>query len=180
MLSMARTFWTSCRLVILLACAFSGACGSSATYELVFPSQETFLISNNATVTVYKPTERTPDEICRNLSASLPAGESNSTSSGSLDVCEFANEDGVVLTGVPTGRVVFFAEVVGGPDRLPILKGCTVADVYADSTDVVSIQLSTLPNYPDSVELTCAGIEAKCEQNESCLGTAETGSTENP
>jgi hypothetical protein len=156
--------------VLLAAVALLGACGSSATYELVFPSQETFLISNNATVTVYKPSERTPDEICRNLSASLPAGESNSTSSGSLDVCQFATGEGVTITDVPTGRVVFFAEVVGGPGRLPILKGCTVADVYADSTDVVSIQLSTLPSYPDNVEVVCAGTEAKCEQNEPCLG----------
>jgi hypothetical protein len=152
------------------AVALLGACGSSATYELVFPSQETFLISNNATVTVYKPEERTPDEICRNLSASLPAGESNSTSSGSLDVCQFATEEGVTINDVPTGRVVFFADVVGGPERLPILRGCTVADVYADSTDVVTIQLSTLPNYPDDVELICAGTEAKCEQNQPCLG----------
>lgn len=161
----------SFRLLALLAMpALLGACGTSATYELVFPSQETFLISNNATVTVYKPTERTPDEICRNLSATLPAGESNSTSSGSLDVCQFAAEGGVTINDVPTGRVVFFAEVVGGAERLPILRGCTVADVYADSTDVVSIQLSTLPSYPDNVEVICAGIEDKCEQNAPCLG----------
>ena len=127
-------------------------------------------MSSQATVTIYEPEEGvTPDAICRNLSASLPAGQSSATSTGARDVCEWSTEEGVETSGVPTGRVVFFAEVTGGPDRLPILKGCTVADVYADSTDVVSIQLSTLPSYPDDVDVVCAGVEAKCVDLQPCL-----------
>lgn len=146
------------------------ACGGDVPFELVFPSSETFLISTGASVIVYEPNEDvTADEICRNLSASLPAGLANVASTGDLDVCAFASEEGVQINSVPTGRLVFFAEVVGGPDRAPILKGCTVADVYSDTTDIVSIQLSTLPSYPDDPQVLCSDTDAKCVDLQTCI-----------
>ena len=119
-------------------------------------------------VQVYEPDEDTSaDAICRNLSASLPAGKESAAGTGSRSVCEL---DGVPLNDVPVGRLVFFADINGGADRVSILKGCTVADVFANTTDPVQIQLSTLPTYPQDPVVTCAGVDAKCVDLQNCLG----------
>lgn len=147
--------------------ALPGCGGDPVAFDLVFPSEETFLISSTATISIYAPTEETPpDVICRNLSAGLPAIVSPESSSGAVSVCQI---DELQLSA-PAGRVVMFAEVSGGVDNTTkLMSGCTVADVFADTEGPVRIQLSTLPDYPEDPNVLCADRTAKCEGLESCL-----------
>lgn len=147
----------------------SGCGGPPIPFQLVFPSQETFLMSTVGSVDVFVPNEEnTSDEICRNLSAGLAGGLQPESGTGPRDVCDI---EGVPLANIPVGRLVFFADVSGGPERVSILRGCTVADVFANTTDPVRIQLSTLPTYPEGVTLSCTGMDDKCAGGDtSCVG----------
>jgi hypothetical protein len=140
-----------------------GCTGPEVSYTLVFPSLDTFLLSANATVTVYAGDENS-DEICRNLSVNQAPGTSPLHSSGKTDVCEFI--DGVNIERVDTGRLVLFAEV---EDRAgtALMRGCRVADIYPE-TENIDITLSTLPTYPDSPVLSCSSTIEKCEEQQSC------------
>lgn len=135
------------------------------SYTLLFPSLETFFLSATASLDVYDGSED-PDEICRNLSVALPANQQTLASSGSTDVCAFF--DGLATENVPQGRLVM-AVTVNDAAGLALMRGCRVADIYGDNTEPVVITLATLPNYPESPNITCTTPEDKCVDRLSCV-----------
>lgn len=147
---------------LLLAVALS-ACGPApSTYRLRFPSEETFLLSSTARVDVYDGSgEVTPDAICRALSVGQPAPVSAIQTTGKRGVCEFLGPPGIVMGDVDVGRLVLFAEAEAA-DATKLLRGCAVVDVGGPG-EVVEIQLSTLPSYPDEPSASCPHVQAKCE-----------------
>ena len=155
------------RVLPLLAIALFtlGCAPPEVGYQLRFPSLETFLISSVARVDIYDGTDGS-DETCRNRSVALPASENPMQSTGDRDVCEFQSGD-VRIAAVDVGRLVFFAEAkdVNGA---PIMRGCSVANVNA-ATEVVEIQLATLPSYPDNADPSCLNVQQKCQDAVSCF-----------
>lgn len=137
------------------------------TITLVFPSQDTFLLAKTAEITVYEAGEDIdPDNICRNLSIGQAAGAGSPIdTTGRIDVCALRAES-IVIEDVPVGRLVVFAEVQGGD--VILMKGCRVADVYATGTNDIAITLATLPSYPDNPVITCATVDEKCVDGQSC------------
>ena len=135
-------------------------------YVLVFPSLETFLLSQNARVEIYSSEDDQPDAICRTLSVNQSPGAEPLDSTGKREVCEF--QSGLVFEGVGVGRLVFFAEAQDQAGTA-LMRGCRVADVYADSAPI-EVTLATLPTYPDIVALTCDSVEDKCGDTQaSCV-----------
>lgn len=154
-------------LGVALAGMGTGCNAPEVTYQLRFPSEETFLMSRTARVEIYDGSgegEQSPDAICRALSAQQPASVTAVAASGARDVCEFL--DGLVLRNIDTGRLVFAASAVDAQNRT-ILSGCAVLDLD-DDAQTVEIQLSTLPNYPDAPTPECATVEAKCGGDPAC------------
>ena len=145
--------------------ALSTGCGGpELSYEVVFPSLSTFLLSANAVVSIY-PGAEAPDRICRNLNVNLGAGVEQVAGTGKIDVCEL-REQNALFENVDVGRVVFFAEV-GDKFSNALMRGCTVADVFHDS-DPIQITLSTLPTYPEAVDLGCESAQDKCDAKTQC------------
>ena len=155
----SRALWLSLPLAALCA---SGCAPPEVTFRLRFPSEETFLMSNTARVEIYDGSgteEESPDAICRALSIGHPAPLATLHSSGVRDVCEF--NSGLVLKDVGTGRRVFAASAADAGETT-ILRGCAVLDVTPDR-EVIEIQLSTLPTYPDAPTPACPNLQRKCE-----------------
>jgi hypothetical protein len=173
------------------AAALLGACGApDVGYALIFPSEETFLVSENARVEIYDGTgieAESPDAICRALSVGRAAPVATLDSTGLRGVCDF--RAGLAIPQVPVSRLVFFAEAIDAAGT-SMLRGCSVVDVSAslpascDTDDdcpasygcrtrlvggepldvcVLGIQLATLPNYPAEPDLSsCPNQETKC------------------
>lgn len=142
--------------------AFSACHPPTVPYSLVFPSEETFLLASTARVDVYDGTgtgKESPDAICRALSVGQPAPVATLASTGKRAVCEFLDSPGLPLD-VATGRLVLFAEAEA-EDGTKLLRGCSVVNVFAESEDV-SVQLSTLPTYPESPSPSCPNRQTKC------------------
>jgi energy-converting hydrogenase Eha subunit C len=153
---------------VVLSAAVASACGAEpVSITLVFPSQNTFLLAKTATITVYEAGDDVdPDTICRNLSIGQAAGTGSPIrTTGTIDVCAL-REASTTLEDVPVGRLVVFAEVQGG--GVILMKGCRVADVYATGTNDIAITLATLPSYPDNPVITCATVDEKCIDGQSC------------
>lgn len=171
-----------------VACALVCACQKPAVgVRLVFPSEETFLLSSVATIDVYDGSgsgETGPDAICRALSVESsdpPAGLSSLASTSKRNVCEFRG-GAIEVADVDVGRRVFFAEVDSGSTAL--LRGCVVADVFGDDEELegddaseadkigvngfVDVPLATLPTYPSDTEPLCKDIDEKCEEKKKC------------
>jgi hypothetical protein len=167
----------------------AGCAEPAVGVRLLFPSEETFLVTNTVTVDVYDGEgtgDTSPDAICRALSVTTsvaPAGVQALKSSGNTAACQL-REGGVTFDDVPVGRRVFFAEATDF-DGTAILRGCSVADVFGDEEELaedeaeagkklaavafVEIQLATLPTYPEDPAPTCADVAAKCEDNKPCV-----------
>jgi hypothetical protein len=158
--------------------------------RLVFPAEEAFLLSNTISVDVYDgggSGETSPDAICRALSvesAVAPAGVQPLKSAANTAACGVL-DGGVSFDDLSVGRRVFFAEAAD-LQGVPILRGCTVADIFGDDDEglageaaedasslganaIVNVQLATLPSYPDGVTPLCEDITAKCEENKPCV-----------
>lgn len=146
--------------------------------QLLFPSEETFLRTNTISVDVFDGEgsgDQGADAICRALSVETsvaPTGVQALASAPATEAC-FVQEGGVRFEQVPVGRRVFFAEAVAA-DATPLLRGCTVADVYAAEDGdaqaaTVEVQMATLPGYPDGTALLCESITAKCEERRPCV-----------
>ncbi len=146
-----------------------GCTSPPVQYSLKFPSENAFLLARLASVTVYEG-EESPDEICRALTVDLAAGARSVESTGDQSVCSFYSGDATTaMDGLPAGRLVFFAKVTDKKGNA-LLRGCTVADVTPE-TDVIEIQLATLPNYPADAPSTilnpeCVTVQSKCGATE--------------
>jgi hypothetical protein len=175
-------------LAMWAACACTCACDEPAIgVRVVFPSEETFLVSTVATIDVYDGEgtgDTSPDAICRALSVESsepPQGLASLASSSKRNVCELRG-GATVLEGVGVGRRVVFAETQSGNTAL--LRGCVVVDLFADGAapagddaaaaeelgvrSFVEVPLATLPTYPEDVAIACDGITAKCEEQQAC------------
>lgn len=155
-------------LAAALCAGLGGVAGTACdvptvSYELRFPSAETFLVASTARVDVYDGAgaeNESPDSICRALSVGQPAPVTTLHSTGKRSVCEFLAQPGLDISNVRTGRMVLFAEAEDSIGT-KLLRGCSVVDLNGE-IDVVQIQLSTLPTYPDSPEPTCSNAQQKC------------------
>lgn len=167
-----QTFCKSLHIARALALSLVAYISSTACQPpevqlvLRFPSEETFLASQNARLDVYDGTEN-PDAICRALSAGQPpAAGALITSSGVRDACALA-EGGTTFSSVDVGRIVVFAETQSS-EAQAILRGCTVV-ALDDTTKTVEVQLSTLPTYPDNLQLSCTNKTEKCQERIDCF-----------
>ena len=158
--------WLAAALVgVVLGAA---GCGNAdVQYRLVFPHQNTFLLSQLASVTVYDAKDVNPDQVCRALSVGKAADAQSLISTGDQNVCEFANPDSSVtrLQGLGVGRLIFFAKATDIQGNA-LLRGCTVVDVTPE-TETIDIQLATLPQYPsdlptDILDDACTSLQQKC------------------
>lgn len=170
------------------ALALSACADPAIGVRVVFPSEETFLVSSVATIDIYDGEgtgDKSPDAICRALSVESsepPQGLSSLASTSKRNVCELRG-GAIALEGVGVGRRVVFAETQSGNTAL--LRGCVVVDLFADGDgdgdgddaaaaeelgvqSFVEVPLATLPTYPEDVEIACDGIAAKCEEQQSC------------
>jgi hypothetical protein len=180
--------------VVVGAAAVTGGCADPALgVRLVFPSEQTFLVSSVATIDVYDGEgkgETSADAICRALSVESsepPAGLNTLASTGKRNVCEM--RDGkIALDAVGVGRRVLFAEVQSG--NTAALRGCTVVDLYEDPAltpgprkdpptadpdadaigvrRIIDVPLATLPTYPTDVNVLCTDVADKCEEQTAC------------
>lgn len=171
-----------------LTIPLNAACAKPAVaVRLVFPSEETFLVSSVATIDVYDGSgsgETSPDAICRALSVESskpPAGLSSLASTSKRNVCELRG-GAVALEDVDVGRRVVFAQADSGTTAL--LRGCVVVDLFGDADElegddksaaeelgvnaIVDVPLATLPTYPSDATPTCKDVDEKCEENKSC------------
>jgi hypothetical protein len=164
-----------------------GCAKPTVAVRLVFPSEETFLLSSVATIDIYDGSgtgDKSPDAICRALSvesSQAPAGVSSLASTSKRDVCELRG-GAVTLEDVDVGRRVVFAQAESGATVL--LRGCVVADIFGDdeslegddkdaatalgATALVDVPLATLPTYPSDTEPLCADVNEKCEERKPC------------
>ncbi len=171
-------------LLPLLSLLAVGCQNQAVGVRLRFPSERTFLLTNTVSLSVYDGEgtgDTSPDAICRSLSvvsSVAPAGLQPLESSLNQPACGFL-DGGVTFDAVETGRRVFFAEATSFAGT-PVLRGCTVADVYPDPSDdpeaeglgvtgFVEVQLATLPSFPDEQTPTCADVAAKCQENLPCV-----------
>ncbi|MCC7072117.1 MAG: hypothetical protein IT383_12385 [Deltaproteobacteria bacterium] len=167
---------------LLLLCVL-GCQNEAVGVRLVFPSERTFLLAETVSLSVYDGEgngEASPDAICRSLSvvsSVAPAGLQPLATSLNQPACTFL-DGGVTFDAIETGRRVFFAEASSAAG-VPALRGCAVADLFADDSDdpeaedlgvasFVEVQLATLPSFPEEQTPACADVDAKCQENQRC------------
>lgn len=133
-------------LVSLLASA--GCANEPVTVELAFPSQEMFLQTEMARVMVF---DLGPGSLgdCPELISDATAGSASpGLDSGNVLVCDLF-DGGVQFDEIGEGPKAFVG-VVSNASNVPLLDGCTVAEIYADAPRVV-ISLSPTPQYTTTV-----------------------------
>jgi len=158
---------TRCTLLALAALAMS--CGAETeTFELSFPSVEAF--SASETVRVYAiSVDGDSVGVCRDLLSQVEAVGSlpdAAVDTGPIPVCEFRT-GGVKLPSVGEGLRAYVAVA---EDTLGdvLLSGCTLRDVYTDTTEV-TIVLAPTDTYRERVE---AGVmPTGCSVEDRCSGT---------
>lgn len=178
--------YPQCGLFLALGMALLPVLGcqnEAVGVRLRFPSERTFLLTNTVSLSVYDGEgtgEASPDAICRSLSvvsSVAPAGLQPLQTSLNQPACTFL-DGGVSFSAIETGRRVFFAEATSF-EGSPVLRGCSVADVFPDPSDdpeadaldvtgFVEVQLATLPSFPDEQAPSCADVTAKCQENQPC------------
>jgi len=118
-------------------------CTETETFELSFPSVEAFTLSES--VRIYAvPT--TPEEVgvCRDLLAQVEVGTPLSDAAidtGRITTCEFRN-GGVKLPSVGEGLRAFVAVAEDNVGDA-LFTGCTLRDVYSDSSEVTIVLVPT-------------------------------------
>jgi hypothetical protein len=151
-------------VIAVAALAVAVGCGSEpVTLELNFPSQETFLYSEQAEVLAF-PVGASGLGECPRLLAEVSAGSPSETAAvetGAQPVCRFRS-GGVTVDSVEEGPHAWVAVVEDGANT-PLLRGCTIAEVYADAPRIV-IHLFMTDEYRTAATapLACASVEDKC------------------
>jgi hypothetical protein len=152
------------RLGVIGLLLLLGACsGADLTWQLVFPDQESFLISEFAALEIYEGGED-PAARCAQLNTGQPIGESPLFVNNRRPVCDL--RDQIQLGSVEEGSRLFFAQVEDASEAY-VLRGCTPI-LVGESDGPIAIQLEKTDAYPDPVALSCSSEEEKCTQDVAC------------
>lgn len=138
-----------------------GCANEPVTVELNFPSHETFLHTDIGRVMVFDIDARTLGD-CPELIADATAGSASpALDSGNVLVCDLF-DGGVQFDEIGEGPKAFVG-VASNASNVPLLTGCTVGEIYADSPRIV-ISLSPTAQYTTTVGDTPAhaSVTDKC------------------
>jgi hypothetical protein len=148
----------------VVVCLVLAGCGSEPiTLELNFPSQETFLYSEQARVLAF-PVSGGGLGDCPHLLAEVSAGSTEdlpAVDTGAVPVCRYRS-GGVTIDEDPEGPMAWIA-VVEDASNTPLLTGCAIAEIYADAP-VIRIPLFMTDEYraATTAPLACSSVEDKC------------------
>jgi hypothetical protein len=150
-------------LAVVLGLA--GCATDPVTLDLNFPSNETFLHSEQARIVVF---DVGPGGLgdCPVLLGEVLAGAPFIPpihDTGRVSVCNFRN--GGVTVGAPAEGPLAWIAVIEDASNTPLLTGCTIAEVYADAPAIL-IHLYPTDEYRTAVTgpPRDSSIEAKCSR----------------
>ncbi len=149
----------------LAAIALAGCAPDIVTVDMNYPSQETFLQSEFARIFVYPLSERDLG-LCPTILRGTLSGAAIDQAILKTDpasVCQF-QRGGVVFRDIPEGPHAWVG-VVTNDASVPLLAGCTVAELYVDAPEIeinlfmTQMYRTTVPENPR-----CTSIADKCER----------------
>lgn len=131
-------------LLVALVVAAGGCANEPVTVELGFPSQETFLQTEIARVMVFDLGSGSLGDCPSLVTEATRGSASPGLDSGNVLVCDLF-DGGVQFDEIGEGPKAFVA-VASNASNVPLLSGCTVAEIYADAPRVV-VSLAPTPEY---------------------------------
>lgn len=158
--------WIGGSLATALCAAVAGCAPDALAIELDFPSQETFVRSDMASVIAIElSAERLGDCPELTMQAALQTlDERPVAGTGDLPICDF--RDGAASLSNLDGGEKAFVVVVRNSAGQALLTGCTVRDPLADAQGL-RIVLTTTEDYrrlfpPGAPPPDCASADEKC------------------